>query len=152
MQRRDLKLTSYADCRAELERLAGGCEPLANWTLGGTCLHLSFFVRGSLDGFGDLRISPVIQWLVGKPLLAYINWTGRMPGGLPTVPEAEPGQEIDEAAAVDELRELLDRIEGHPGPLAPSPLAGRLRPSGWEKLHVAHCQHHFGLLRPTGGD
>src|SRR5262245_17025732 len=115
MPQRQLEFKSFADVRTELDHLhKGGCEKLGQWDLAQVCDHLSYFIRGSLEGF-TFRAPWLLKFLFGKMVLKRILSQRRMKTGgfTPQNPLPSPGG--DEAAAVARLKELLDSFEAHAG-------------------------------------
>jgi hypothetical protein len=148
MPRRSLRFAAYEDAIAEIDRLFhDGYEASSHWTLGQICRHLSFYLRGSLEGFGS-KLPWIVRILVGPLVLRRILRSGRMPDNAPTIPKSVPGEEADEAAAVAEARLLLERLARHTGELHPSPLFGKLSPQRWRELHLIHAAHHLSFLEP----
>lgn len=148
IQQRALTFADYDAAIAEIARLRDrGYLQGGNWTLGQICDHLSFYYRGSLDGFGAK-----LPWLVRVTLGAMIKRrmlrTRAMRRGGVTAPQSVPKPGADEAARVAEAIHLLERLRGHSGGLHDSPLFGRVTPEEWRTLHLIHTAHHLGFLTP----
>jgi hypothetical protein len=153
MPRRELTFLDYADVIAEIDRLASrGYERTGQWTLGQVCRHLSYYMRGSLEGY-PFRLPWIIRKLIGGRLLRKLLSDAPMPSGKPTVPASRPPDHVPEERAVAEARELLERLRAHTGPVHPSPIFGTLTPEQARALHLKHAAHHLGFLVPkeTGG-
>jgi hypothetical protein len=149
MSRRTLTLPSYDEAIAEIERLArDGYRMTGKWTLGQMCKHLSWYARGSLEGFG-LKLPWLVRATIGRALRKKILGDEPMPRGMMTAPASVPPAETDDVAEVAEYVELLRRLRDHSGPLHPSPLLGELTPEEWRKLHLNHTEHHLAFLVPA---
>ncbi len=148
MQRRSLAFGTYDDVLADIEHLQrAGYRPLGRWSLGQICRHLSYYWRGSLDGF-PFRLPWIVRRLLGRAALKRRLRTRQMPAGGRTIPASVPPADVDEAAAVAEARELLMRLKTTAVPLHPSPLFDRLSADQWRELHLLHATHHLSLLIP----
>ncbi len=150
MPRRELSLGSYDELLAEIERLQrGGYRRCGAWSLGQICRHLSYYFRGSLEGFA-FRLPWPVRRLIGRPLLKrMLRGAPRRSGGR-TIPASVPPPDVDEAAAVAELRALVLRLSdpARTTPLHPSPLFDRLTADEWRRLHLSHAAHHLSFLFP----
>lgn len=145
---RELTFDNYNEAIAEIERLhRGGYQAGGSWTLGQTCEHLSFYLRGSLDGF-DFMLPWIVRKLLGRPLLRRLLRQKRIKPGMRTAPASVPADDVDENAAVATAIELLKRLGAHAGELHPSPLFDKLSADEWRELHLAHCAHHLSFLTP----
>ena len=148
MQRRQLSFQTYSEVIDDIERLrAGGYERAGNWSLGQICFHLSYYMRGSLEGF-PFKMPWIIRKLIGKRLLRKILEQGGMRAGMQTIPSSRPPKELDEDAAIDEAIEYLRRLEHHEGDLHPSPMFDQLPLDQWQRLHLGHTAHHLSFLVP----
>ncbi len=150
MERRDLSFSSYDDLLAEIARLRErGYEQRGQWSLGQICGHLSYYLRGSLEGFG-FKLPWLLRKLVGRPLLRRRLRTGRIADGGRTIPASVPPTGVDEEAAAAEACHLLERLRDNREPLHPSPLFDRLTPDEWRIMHLMHAAHHLSFLVPRG--
>jgi hypothetical protein len=147
MQRRELAFSTYGDVVADIERLERfGYRQLGQWNLGRICRHLSYYLRGSLDGF-DFKLPWPVRMLIGRPLLKRVLNKGRMPASSRTIPASIPEPDTDQSQAVAEVKELLGRIENAAaGDFHRSPLFDRLTIDQWRTLHLMHAAHHLGFL------
>jgi hypothetical protein len=148
MKRRPLDFQSIDEVVAELGRLRqGGYQKGGNWSLGQICQHLGIFVRGSMDGFSG----PRPPWYVRLFAPLFVRWMlkkRRMPEGVKIPAHLQPEPDADDAQEVQELKDLLQRFEKHPGPLWPSPFAGDFSRETWLQMHLIHCAHHLSFLHP----
>ena len=146
MNRRKIAFGTYDDVIAEIERLeAGRYEKLGEWSLGQICRHLSYYMRGSLDGF-DRRLPWLIRKIMGPPILRRILKGAETKAGAMTIPASVPAPEPDDQPAASEAKELLRRLGEHSGELHPSPLFDRLTADQSRLLHLKHAAHHLGFL------
>jgi hypothetical protein len=149
MTRRNLTLATYDDAIAEIERLArDGYRMTGKWTLGQMCRHLTWYAKGSLDGFG-LKLPWLVRATLGRSLRKKILSGQPMREGMMTVPASVPPPGTDDSAAVAEYVALLRRLRDHDDPLHPSPLLGELTPEEWRRLHLNHTAHHLAFLVPN---
>lgn len=144
---RQLTFTRYTEVCDELRRLARGHQRHGTWSLPQTCLHLSFYYRGSLDGFG-FRLPWLVRKLIGRPLLKRVLKRRTMKYGGQTVPKSVPPDDADAPGAVDEALALLARLE-QATHLHPSPIFDALSVDEWRQLHLIHSAHHLCLFVPT---
>ena len=148
MNRRTVVFSTYDDAVAEIERLeAGGYERAGQWSLGQVCRHLSYYMRGSLEGI-DFRLPWIARKLLGPPLLRKIHRGDELKAGGQTIPASVPPADLNEEAAVADTKGLLARLRDFSGELHPSPLFDRLTPDQWRRLHLKHAAHHLGFLIP----
>ena len=132
---------------------SAGYERAGNWDLAQICGHLAEWVRYPLDGFprAPALLRPVLWGLrktIGPRKLKRSFESRSMPSGLPTIPESIPPAGGEEAAAIERLREVIERFETHDGPLHPSPLFGALDHETAREMHLTHCAHHLSFLVP----
>ncbi|MEZ6047723.1 MAG: DUF1569 domain-containing protein [Planctomycetaceae bacterium] len=152
--RRPLKFESLHDAVTESERLlAAGYTSAGNWNLAQCCHHLSLWMTYPMDGFPKLPFPMnLFAWTmrhtIGPRWIAKIIDSGEWPVGTPTDKRtiAPPGG--NDAEAVAELKESVDRLLNHKGPLHPSPLFGMLEKERLIELHKLHTAHHLGFLIP----
>jgi hypothetical protein len=148
MARRQLDFRDFPEALAELDRLhAGGYEKRANWDLAQTCDHLTYFINGTLDGH-PFRVPWLLKFLLGRLILRSILKNRRMRENATTPQNPLPAPGGDEAAAVQRLKQAIQRLRDHQGEMHDSPLFGHLTPEQWRELHLIHCAHHFAALAP----
>jgi hypothetical protein len=148
-RRTELVFATIDEIMPEVERLRGGYIATGKWTLGQICDHLAILFRASVEGFP--KQSPtVFRRLVGPLAYRWLDRRGSMPAGLPAPRMVAPRMEDDDAG-IEALRAAIDRFRGAPGPMAESPIAGRLTKAQWERIHCIHSAHHLGFAVPTGG-
>jgi len=140
-------LRTYAEAIEEIERLeTSGYRQLGKWDLAQTCQHLSYYYRGSLNGFG-FRLPWLLRKTAGRVLLKRMLAGGDMKPGTRTIPASLPSSAIAGSAAITDAKALLARLQ-LAEELHPSPLFDRLTPDQWKQLHLAHTAHHLGFLLP----
>ena len=152
--RRALAFDTLDEALLDAERLlAAGYERAGNWSLAQVCGHLNEWMRFPLDGFPQSP-APVrmMLWFMkitaGRQMLRRTLATNSMPAGGPTLRETIPPPEGDDAAAVDQLRQTVERFKSHAGPIHPSPLFGELDRDTAMRLQLVHCAHHLSFLIP----
>src|SRR5262245_16906359 len=111
------------------------------------CDHLAYFMQGSLDGF-TFRVPWLLKFLFGRMALRRILKERRMKADVPTPQKPLPAPGGDETAAVERLKQQMERLRNHQGELHASPFFGYLTPEEWRELHLIHCAHHLGNLSP----
>lgn len=152
--RRSLQFDDLDEAVREAESLrTSGYDRAGNWDLAQTCGHLAEWMRFPIEGFprGPLPVR-MILWFVGvafarRKLRKTID-TGEMPAGGPTLQETVLPPGGDEAAAVEQLRQTVQRFKAHDGLLHPSPLFGNVDRETATKMQLVHCAHHLGFLVP----
>ncbi len=147
MERRQLDIDSYDAIIAELDRLEqAGYQRAGNWSLGQVCKHLSYYLRGSLEGY-SFMLPWIVRKLIGRPMLKRILTSRSMKAGSRTIPGSVFEPPEDEHAAVAEARELVQRLK-QADQVHPSPMFGPLTLSECEQLHTGHAAHHLSFLIP----
>jgi hypothetical protein len=149
MEPRELSFNTYREIIDDIQRLrSGNYEQLGQWTLGQICKHMSYYLRGSLDGY-PFMMPWIVRKLFGRPLLRRVFARRQMPRGGRTIPQSVPQSDVDETTAINETIQLLERLESHTGEVHPSPLFGALTPDECRTLHCLHAAHHLQLLIPS---
>ncbi len=146
--RRSLKFNDYSEIIQEIENLQkNGYKKGGNWNLGQICRHISYYHKGSLDGF-----SKMLPWIVrvtlGKLFLKKMLSQTETKEGIQTDPKSVFTPEPDEKPAIDEAIALLKRLKTNIGQLHPSALFGDLTNEEWRTLHLGHAAHHLSFLHP----
>jgi len=145
-QEPDLK--NFDEVLAYAERLhRNGYERTGQWDLAQVLDHLSYFMKGGLDGYA-FKVPWIIKAMLGKFVLRRILSQKRMKRGVftPQKPLPEPGG--DEAAALERFREIVQRTVKHQGDFQPSPFFGQLTREEALEMNLIHCRHHLGYLIP----
>lgn len=150
-RRTELRFTNYRDIIHDIERLQeSGYEMTGKWNLGQICRHLSFYWKGSLDGF-TVQLPWIIRATLGRLILkSSLKETIRKPGGQ-TAPQSVFAAEPDDKEAVAEAIALLQRLDQNTAKLHPSALFGEVTNDQWKTLHCNHAGHHLSFLAPKGG-
>lgn len=149
---RRLELDVLDHAIAEIRRLQQhGYEQAGRWTLGQTCHHLAFVMRGSLDGFPPgVLASPVLRFVASRTKRFWIDRPipkgVKLRGSLAALVPPEPG-ELDESEAVQDAIRCFGRLTSEPQRHV-SPVAGELTREQWDTLHRRHAAHHLGFLTP----
>jgi hypothetical protein len=152
--RRKLDFRDFDAVLRDVDALAaGGYDRAGAWDLAQVCGHLADWMRFPLDGFPRPALPlRVVIWLmrhtIAPRLLRRILAERSMPGGRPTIPETVKPGGADQAAAVDQLRQVVARFRAHTGPLHPSPLFGALDREEATQVQLIHCAHHLSFLIP----
>lgn len=153
-ERREVRLGSLQDLRAEVERLAaaeraGTLRRTGNWSTGQIFEHLGKFMAMSLDGFPPEATSP---WWVrafarlmkghavaGKPAPAGLKLPAEATFMLPRdVVPLEEGEAL--------LLKQVDRALNGERFAHPSPAFGPLTHEQWTSLHLGHAKLHLSFL------
>ena len=153
-ERRDLKFDGLDQVIEDANRLLKqGYEQAGNWNLSQACGHLNDWMRFSMDGYPKppLPIRAML-WMMkvtsGKRQFASVLKNG-FREGLPTMPESVPlADATEDAEAVSQLTDTINRLKTHQGPLHPSPLYGDLTHDQVVQLQLVHCAHHLRYLLP----
>ncbi|TVQ63971.1 MAG: DUF1569 domain-containing protein [Phycisphaerales bacterium] len=158
--RRELRLRSLAEVRAELARIEGGgaagtLVTTGNWTPGENVAHVGQLIGFSLDGFPErgpwwLRavgaaVKPLVLRSVKKGTIVK---PGIQTGKAAAFLEPRAGTTLDDAIAM--TRGFLDRVEAGERFTHPSPLLGRLTHEQWAMMHCSHASMHWSFLWPNG--
>ena len=145
-RRLELRFASYEDVIADIENLAAGeYERTGGWTLGQICRHLSYYFRGSLEGFSGM-LPWIVRVTVGRMALGgMLREPIRKAGGATAPRSVFPADSVDRPA-VDEAIALLRRLSVEENELHPSALFGQLTSEQWRKVHLNHASHHLSFL------
>jgi len=139
--------TSYTDVINDIKSLQkNGYTMHGNWTLGQICKHLSFYYKGSLDGFPGY-IPWIVRFAFGWMIKRQFLSDKPLKKGGATDPKSVFAT-ADDATAVKEALELLQRLNSQKEPLKKSLLLGDLTNDEWQRLHLKHSAHHLGFLAP----
>lgn len=148
MQPRDLELKNFDEVLAEAERLHfKGYERAGKWDLAQILDHLTYFMKGGMDGY-DFKVSWIIKALFGKMVLKRILTSKKMKRGVFTPQKPLPAAGGDEAAALTRFRDMLKRFVNHQGEYLPSPFFGQVNRHDCQEINLIHCRHHLGYLIP----
>ena len=146
-ERRDLVFESYADAIEEIRALQkSGYEKIGVWSLGQICVHLSFYYKGSIEGFG-FSLPWIIRFLFGKPYMKKRMKGIRLKAGSSTAPKSIPPDDLNETEAIEKGIAYLEQLSSAEK-LHPSPLVGELTIEEWRIMHLGHTAHHLGFLLP----
>ena len=150
MPQRVLQLTSFDQVRQEVERLhQHGYVRAGNWDLAQVLNHLSFFLKGALDGY-SFKVPWIIKVLLGKSVKNRILREQKMKSGVFTPQKPLPPPNANETQAVSEFLALLNRFAQHQGEYCESPFFGKLTHDECQRLNLIHCNHHLAYLVPKG--
>ena len=148
MDPRQLELKGFPEVLAEIDCLQrSGYQKAGQWDFTQVCDHLTYFIKGSLDGHA-FHVAWLLKSLFGRCVLRRILKKRKMKAGVFTPQKPLPAPGGDEAAAVARLKEVIGRLQTHQGELHDSPFFGHLTPEEWRELHLIHCNHHLGFLVP----
>lgn len=128
--------------------LASGYERRGAWSLGQICKHLAGTMEMSRRGFPPLKVPLPVR--LARPMTRWWVLKYGMPRGAPTLPLLVFGDHLKDAEGVEALAEETRIYAAHDGPLAFSPLLGRLTREQWDRVHIGHAAHHLRFLEPMG--
>ena len=151
---RKLSFDSLDSAILDAEQLLGsGYEKAGNWNLVQVCGHLESWLSYPMDGFPKMDVpadatSDPEAAEAGKAMLQNILENG-FPVGLPTTPDTIPqADSASEQAALDRLREVVQRFNTFDGDIADSPFFGVMDKEATSGLQIRHFEHHLGFLIP----
>jgi len=148
MTKRELKLSSFDEVRREVERLhQQGYDRAGNWDLAQNLNHLGYFMKGALDGY-PFKVHWILKAMLGKLVKHRILRAQKMKAGVFTPQRPLPPPNNNEAQAVGEFLELLDRFAKHQGEYQESPFFGKMTRDECHQINLIHCNHHLGYLLP----
>jgi hypothetical protein len=151
MQRRIIDLKTLDGVVAEVDRLhTNGYQKAGQWDLSQNLSHCGQLIQQSMDGFEFSA-----PWLVGlaRPLLKRLIFKQRVfrPGLKRPRNLLEPNPQSDESGELEKIKNLMERLKNHSGPLHASPVLGPLSLQEWYDFYTIHCSHHLGFLIPNNG-
>lgn len=151
MPRRTLDFPTFDAMLADVETLqARGYQRMGNWTLEQVCEHLTTFMRMSLEGFPEtkltlkMRLARMLRGVILRQMLK----SRKMPAGVRGPDAFMPGPKSD-PAMIETFKQMCARMRDHAGPCKPSPLFGDLSAEQWRQIHLIHGAHHLSFLVPT---
>jgi hypothetical protein len=153
-ERRQLRFATLDEAVRDAENLlAKGYDRAGNWDLTQCCHHLAVLMGWPIDGFPPFVFPRNVGvWLLRKTVapvwLKKVLDTAVWPTGTPTDERTLPTAGGNDAEAVTELRQAVERLLAHTGPLQPSPLFGMLDKDTLVRLHCIHTAHHLSFLVP----
>ncbi len=156
VHRRELAFDDLDAVMRDVEQLAAsGYERAGNWDLAQVCGHLADWMRYPVEGYPKAPLPMrAMLWAVrisiGKRELRKILENGSMSAGNPTFRDTIPSPGGDEAAAVEQLRQVVTRFKTHEGKFHPSPVFGQLDRDAMTRLQLVHCAHHLSFLVKKG--
>src|SRR5690349_6521631 len=107
MEPRQLDLKNFPEILAELDRLhQGGYQQAGQWDLAQISDHLTYFIKGSLDG-QPYRVPWLLKFLFGRCVLRRILKKRKMKAGVFTPQKPLPAAGADEAAAVARFKDVV---------------------------------------------
>ncbi len=145
---RELHLQNCDEVLTEVDRLhTQGYTRTGNWDLAQVLDHLTFFMRGPMDGY-QFKVPWLMKVLLGKWAKRSILSAKKMKRGVFTPQKPLPPSGLDEAATVKRFTEILTRLRNHQGALLPNPFFGPMSLDETLELNLLHCNHHLGYLIP----
>ncbi|MBX7166694.1 MAG: DUF1569 domain-containing protein [Pirellulales bacterium] len=153
-RRRALKFATLDEAVRDAEHLlACGYDRAGNWDLNQCCRHLAAVMLYPLDGFPAFAFPlNVMAWLLSKTwaprFLRQVLERGEWPAGGATDKRTVQPSGGNDRDGVAQLKAAVARLEGHEGPLHPSPLFGPLDKATLVRLHCIHTAHHLSFLVP----
>lgn len=157
LQRRQLQFESLDEVAPDAENLlAKGYDKAGSWDLAQVAGHLAEWMRFPVEGFPSApapirAVFWVLRKTIGrKKLLGYLK-DRSFPAGKPTMPETVPPAGGDARAAVEQLRQSVERLKTHAGPIVPSPLFGTMTKGEAVGMQLVHAAHHLSFLVPRNG-
>lgn len=151
--RRELKLGSFDELHAELDRIeaahnAGTLRHTGNWTPAEILDHLAIVKEFTLDGF-PFKVNPILRYgaqlfikpkvIRGEPLPAGIKLSGPATAMLPR-------KGVGFRDAIQRLRTVLGRLDYGEQFNKPSPIFGKFTHQQWSTLHLGHSKLHLSFL------
>jgi hypothetical protein len=152
---RKLELQNLDDAVAEANALMlGGYRQVGNWNLSQILGHCSDWMRFPMEGYPSAKfpigwILALIRLTMGKALYRKTIREKGFKSGNPTVPATvKPKDAKQDAEALREFAEVVERFKNFRGQPHPSPLFGPLTYDQHRELQVVHVQHHLRYLLP----
>jgi Protein of unknown function (DUF1569) len=144
-ERRRLKFADADAVAAEVRRLRSGYTRVGEWSLPQMCWHLGSAIEFSMRPPPHKAVKAGIG---RKVLLLAILMMGRIPAGAHAPDPITPAKETPEST-IDDFFTVLERLKNFTGKFAPNPMFGHLTHGQYLRLHLIHCAHHLGFLRPA---
>src|SRR3954471_3498166 len=113
--RRTLRYASLDEVMPDDERLLEGHATVGTWSLAQICRHLATVLRRVVDLPASTPHDPS-KWL-GAEKKREVLEAGLLPEQLPAPPEILPGEDLDERAEAEGLRQALEYYRASPGPV-----------------------------------
>jgi hypothetical protein len=149
MQRRELSFKNYDEVISEIRELQSkGYTKIAKWNLGQICKHISYYMKGSLDGF-EKNFPWILRVTYGNYLKKNLLSTTISKPNEPTDPKSIYPDSIDEKDAIETAIQFLNRLKENKEQLKPSSIMGELTNDEWNYLHKRHFAQHLSFLIPN---
>ena len=146
MKRRALDFRDFEALLDDVDSLSKhGYDQVGDWDLAQICHHVALPINQCIDGFAFK--APWLLRLLGPPLMRRIFRQRRIKAGLKAPGPMIPPAGLDQAKAIDGLRQAVGRLRDHAGPYQRHPLGGELSPQQWHDFHLIHAAHHLSFLR-----
>lgn len=153
-KRRRLRFNDLRDAVRDAEHLlAVGYDKIGTWDLGQSCHQITLLMTYPMDGYPKFPfplniMSPVLRFTIApiyiRRILASGVWPSRSAADEPAAP-CPSGQDKKE---VGRLKEAVERLLAHEGPMKTSPLFGRLKRDTVIKLQRYHAAYRLSFLLP----
>jgi hypothetical protein len=144
--RRTLRFQSLDEIMPDIERLLQGHTTVGTWSLAQICRHLATVSRRVVDLPASTPSDPS-QW-VGEDRKREVLASGSIPEGLPSPPEIQPTETLDEREEAEGVRAAIAHYKASPGPVIPHRIFGPLTKAEWDQLQLIHYAHHLSFAIP----
>lgn len=144
--RRTLRFGSLDEVMPDVERLREGYTTVGRWSLAEICGHLAGSIRHAADMPASTQHDPSLR--ASQEQVDRIFETGMLPEGMPMPDALSSSEPLDEAEAVERLREAIAYYQASPGPRAGHRILGPLTRDQWDRLVCIHCAHHLSFAAP----
>ncbi len=150
LPKRELDFHTGDEVAAEIERLRRqGYSRTKNWNLTQICEHLTYTMRGGIEGFG-FRLPWILRATIIKWIFRRILRTRKMSSG-PTIKRLKPNTQLgaDDDAIIDQCIEVIGQAEQYDGSFDDYPFLDNLKADEWRQFMWLHAAHHLGFLIPN---
>jgi hypothetical protein len=156
MERRKLQLGNLDEAVEEAEQLlAKGYRSTGNWNLAQTLGHCSDWLRFPMDGYPRAKfpvnfLLAIARWTIGKSASRKLLRDRTFPPGRPTMSETvKQPLATQDATALKDFKQTVERFKSFTGQPQASPLFGALTYDQHLELQLIHIQHHLSFLIPV---
>jgi hypothetical protein len=156
-QRRPLVFHDLDEVGRDAEGLlARGYEKAGNWDLAQCASHVADWMDFPIDGFpkppAPIRVMLwVMKNTIGRKRLLQYLADKSFPARRPTMPQTVHPAGGDARAAVERLKQSVERLKAYTGEIVPSPLFGRMTKEEAVGMQLIHAAHHLSFLVPKNG-
>jgi len=148
MDRRQLDLTTLDAVVEDIKQLhEHGYEKTGDWDLSQVCQHVALTMSMSTEG-AKFKVNPIIRMMATLMMKKKFFSKRSIAAGLAAPKPLCPALS-DEAEAIQQFEQAVERFNAHQGDYHRHPLFGKLSRQQWHDFNTIHASHHLSFLIPN---